>query len=430
MPARFSPRARLTAFAGVAIAAPLLAGSAHGADIRIACYSDGNECPATRTLAERFMKDNADIHITIDEMPYKSILESVPVQLAAGNGPDIARISDFGQVAQYQLDLTPYLKDADYWQKAYGPVLDWMRQGPNDHGIYGLMTQLTISAPLVDKTLFDQAGVPVPAKGATWDDWAAAVAKVAKATKTPFGMAWDRSGARFAGPAISAGAKYFDAAGNPAVVDDGFKSMAAKFVKWNQDGTIDKDVWVATGGGSYRDAFEEFANGKIAVYLSGSWQLARLEKQIGSNFEWVVGNAPCGAGGCTGMPGGAGFIAFKGTKSPKEVARFLDYLASEPVYAEWMVMTSNLPANVELQKKKLDYKLSPAGLAAMTQFQANATELTPLAYKLQGAPLSRPMFNATVARISQAISGQITLDQAYERITADVADAVAAQNKK
>ena len=403
--------------------------SAEAADIRIACYSDGNECPATKTLAERFMKDNADIHITIDEMPYKQILESVPVQLAAGNGPDIARISDFAQVASYQLDLTPYLKDAAYWEQAYGPVLDWMRTGPEDHGIYGLMTQLTVSAPIVNKTLFDQAGVPVPAKGATWDEWAAAALKVAKATKTPYGMAWDRSGARFSGPAISEGAKFFYAAGHPPVVDAGFKAMAAKFVAWNQDGTVDKDVWVSTGGG-YRDAFEEFANGKIAVYLSGSWQLARLQKQIGEGFEWVVGDAPCGPGGCTGMPGGAGFVAFKGTKSPKEVARFLDYLASEPVYAEWMVMTSNLPANVDLQKKKLDYKLSPAGVAAMNQFQANAATLTPLAYRLQGSSLSRPMFNATVDRISQAISGQITLDQAYERITSDVADAAAAKNKK
>ena len=420
---------RLTLAAAALAALGGMTSKAEAADIRIACYSDGNECPATRTLAERFMKDNADIHITIDEMPYKQILESVPVQLAAGNGPDIARVSDFSQVAPYQLDLTPYLKDAAYWQSAYGPVLDWMRTGPDDHGIYGLMTQLTVSAPIADKTLFDQAGVPIPAKGATWDDWAAAAAKVAKATKTPFGMAWDRSGARFAGPAISEGAKFFYAAGHPPVVDDGFKSMAAKFVKWNQDGTIDKDVWVSTGGG-YRDAFEEFANGKIAVYLSGSWQLARLQKQIGEGFEWVVGDAPCGPGGCTGMPGGAGFVAFKGTKSPKEVARFLDYLASEPIYAEWMVMTSNLPANVDLQKKKLDYKLSPAGVAAMNQFQANAATLTPLAYRLQGSSLSRPMFNATVDRISQAIAGQITLDQAYERITSDVADAAAAKNKK
>ncbi len=411
-----------------AMAGVLAAGAAQAGDVRIACYSDGNECEATEVLAARFMAQNSDIKIIIDKQPFKSIQENLPVQLAAGQGPDIARTTDFGPVAKYMLDLTPYLKDPKYWEASFGPVLNWMRKDSSDHGIYGLMTQLTISAPLVNKTLFDQAGVPVPKAGATWDDWAAAVKKVSVATKLNAGMAWDRSGARFAGPSISMGAKYFAADGSPAVVDDGFKTAASKYVAWSQDGTVDRDVWVAAGGG-YRDAFAEFANGKIAMYLSGSWQLTRLEKQIGDGFEWVVASAPCGVGGCTGMPGGAGFVAFKNTKNPKDVAKFLDFLADEKVYAEWMVMTNNVPAHTALQKQSLPYKLSPAGNAAITAFGANAALLTPLAYKLQGDPMSRPIFGAVADRISAVMAGQMTLDQAYARITADVADAVAATKK-
>ena len=413
----------LAGIAGLLMAGPALAG-----EVRIACYSDGNECESTEVLAGRFMQANPDIKIVIDKMPFKAIQESLPVQLAAGQGPDVVRTTDFGPIMKYMLDLTPYLNDAPYWEANYGGTLGWMRKDANDHGIYGLMTQLTISAPLVNKTLFDQAGVAVPKAGATWDDWAAAVKKVKEATKLNAGMAWDRSGARFAGPSVSMGAKYFAADGSPAVVDDGFKATASRYLKWAEDGTVDKDVWVAAGGG-YRDAFAEFANGKIAMYLSGSWQLARLEKQIGDGFEWVIGDAPCGPGGCTGMPGGAGFVALKNAKSPADVAKFLDYLAQEPVYAEWMVMTSNVPANVTLQKQGLPYKLSPAGTAAIQQFGKNAATLTPLAYKLQGDPMSRPIFNAVVDRVSQAMSGQMTLDQAYDRITKDVADAVAASKK-
>jgi alpha-1,4-digalacturonate transport system substrate-binding protein len=409
-------------------AAVLMTGSALAGEVRIACYSDGNECESTEVLAGRFMQANADIKIVIDKMPFKAIQESLPVQLAAGQGPDVVRTTDFGPIMKYMLDLRPYLKDADYWEANYGGTLGWMRKDANDKGIYGLMTQLTISAPLVNKTLFDQAGVAVPKAGATWDDWAAAVKKVKEAAKLNAGMAWDRSGARFAGPSVSMGAKYFAADGTPAVVDDGFKATASRYLKWAEDGTVDKDVWVAAGGG-YRDAFAEFANGKIAMYLSGSWQLARLEKQIGDGFEWVIGDAPCGPGGCTGMPGGAGFVALKNSKNPADVAKFLDYLAQEPVYAEWMVMTSNVPANVALQKKGLPYKLSAAGTAAIQQFGKNAATLTPLAYKLQGDPMSRPIFNAVVDRVSQAMSGQMTLDQAYERIAKDVADAVAASKK-
>ena len=94
-----------------------------------------------------------------------------------------------------------------------------------------------------------------------------------------------------------------------------------------------------------RDAFEEFAKGQIVLYLTGSWQIARMEKQIGDAFEWQVVPNPCGPAACTGMPGGAELVAFQQTRHPKEVAAFLDFLASEPVYAEWMAMTSNIPAN-------------------------------------------------------------------------------------
>jgi alpha-1,4-digalacturonate transport system substrate-binding protein len=395
------------------------------ADVRVMCYSDGNECEATETLAARFMKDNPDIKIIVDKVPYKSILESLPVQLAAGNGPDMARVTIFGPIMKYFLDLTPNLKDPGYWETNFGAMLSWLRPGANDKGIYGLPTQMTVTAPIVNKTLFDQAAIPLPGPKATWDDWAAAVAKVAKATDTPFGMAWDRSGHRFAGPAISMGARYFDADGKPAVVDDGFKSMASRFVKWNQDGVVEKDVWVAAGGG-YRDAFEEFANAKVVMYYSGSWQLARLQKQIGDAFDWLVVPNPCGPATCTGMPGGASFVAFRQTKNPKEVARWLEWMASEPVYAEWMAMTSNIPGHAALQQGGVQYHLTPAGTAAITALLQNASKISPLAYQLQGYPLAGSLFNPVADRLSQAISGQITLDQAYQRITSDVADAIAA----
>src|SRR5207249_4689259 len=157
---------------------------------------------------------------------------------------------------------------------------------PNDKGIYGMMTQLTVTGPYVNKTLFEQAKVPLPGPNATWDDWAAATRQVAKATQVPFAMAFDRSGHRFTGAAISQGAKYFDAKGN-LVVDDGYKAMAKKLYDWNRDGTMPKEVWGGVGGATYRDAFEEFANGRVVMYLSGSWQIRRMATQIGKNFDWT-----------------------------------------------------------------------------------------------------------------------------------------------
>jgi alpha-1,4-digalacturonate transport system substrate-binding protein len=394
-------------------------------EIRVQCYSDGNECEVTQDLAKKFEAQNSDVKVTIDKVPYKAVLEQLPVQLAAGEGPDIARVTDLGGLSKYYLDITPYIKDPKYWEANFGKTLPWMRPSPGDKGIYGMMTQLTVTGPYVNKTLFEQANVPLPGPKATWDDWAEATRKVAKATQVPFAIAFDRSGHRFAGPAISMGAKFFDAKGEP-VVDEGYKAMAKKFYEWNKDGTTPKEVWGGTGGSTYRDAFEEFANARVVMYLSGSWQIKRMDTQIGKKFDWIAVPNPCGPAACTGIPGGAAFVALKRTKNPKDVGRFLDFLASEPIYTEYMARTENIPANEAVAKKGVDYKISPASRAALSVFVADVAKLSPVAYQIQGYRLNRAIFNPTAARLGQAIAGEISLDDALKRIAADAEEQVKA----
>src|SRR5579875_3888975 len=109
-------RLALAALAAASLAAIL---PASAAELRVACYSDGNECETADVIAKDFTKANPDITIHIEKMPYKAILESLPVQLAAGNGPDIARVTDFGATGKYLLDLRPYLPDAAMWEQEF-----------------------------------------------------------------------------------------------------------------------------------------------------------------------------------------------------------------------------------------------------------------------------------------------------------------------
>ena len=331
-------------------------GSAFAADIRVQCYSDGNECEVLGDLAKRFEARNAGIKVTIDKVPYKAVVETLPVQLAAGEGPDIARVTDLGGLNKFYLDLTPALgARAKYWEDNFGPSLKWLRGGAGDKGIYGMMSQLTVTGAFVNKSLFEQAKVPMPGPTATWDDWMEAARKVAAATKTPYAMAMDRSGHRFAPLAVAMGAKIFDANGNP-VIDDGYKAAATKFVDWNKAGYMPKEVWGGVGGSQYRDAFEEFANGRVVMYYSGSWQVKRMDTQVTKKFDWMVVPAPCGPGGCTAMPGGAAFVALKRTKAPADVAKFLDFLASEDVYKEYMAKHREHPGACRCRQGRRDLR--------------------------------------------------------------------------
>jgi alpha-1,4-digalacturonate transport system substrate-binding protein len=401
-----------------------LSTAVQAADIRVMCYQDGVECEVTAAIAKRFEAQNPGTKVILDVVPYKTIVEQLPVQLAAGQGPDIARVTDLGGLSKYYLDISASIKDAKYWETNFGATLPWLRPSATDKGIYGFMSQLTMTGPYINKTLFEQAKVTVPGPKATWDEWVEAARKVAKATQTPAALAWDRSGHRFAGPAISYGAKIFDAKGD-LVLDDGYKTLVKKFVGWHKDGAMLKEVWGGSGGSTYADSIGEFKNGRVVMVLSGSWQINRLQKDIGSAFDWVAVSNPCGPAACTGIPGGAAWVALKTSKAPKEAGMFLDFMAQEANYAEFAGKTNNIPAHAGLAKKGVAYPgATPAAQAALGTFSAGVASLSPVAYQFQGYKFNRAMMLPTVSRVTQAIVGEMTADEALTKIGVDMADAV------
>ena len=94
-----------------------------------------------------------------------------------------------------------------------------------------------------------------------------------------------------------------------------------------------------------------------------------------------------------------------------------------------MQATVNVPAHAGLQKSGLSYDFSASGKQAMQVFTQAASALSPVAYQLQGYRYNRVIFDATADRLSQAIAGQISLDQAYQRITSDIAARLAAAKR-
>lgn len=418
-----------SALAAMMAGTALVPATASAQEIRFMCYSDGNECEVYDDVIDRFEEANPGVTVAVDVVPAQAILENLPVQLAAGEGPDLAKVTDLGGLNEYYLDLEPYV-DAGYWEESFGGTLDWYRGGPDRQGIYGMHSQLTVTGAFVNATLFEQAGVDLPGEGATWEDWAEASRQVAEATGAPFPMAIDRSGHRVAGPAISYGAALFDENGDAILVDDGFTAFVQQFVDWHEDGTIARDVWAGQGGQTYQDAAQEFINGDLVFYYSGSWQVGRMDEQVGDFFDWQVVGSPCGpAGACSGMPGGAGIVGFAETDHPEEVAALIDFLAQEDVYGEVAARTRNIPAHLGVAASGVEFQdASDGAKAALNGFAGSLPDIHPAAFAYQGYAGNRAMFGITVERVSQAIVGELTVEEAMERAASDLAEAMAETN--
>jgi len=405
--------------------------TAQPVQLRIMWYSDGNEGEVLRDLLDRFEKQNTDIKVVLDRVPYKTVAEQLPALLDSGQGPDLARVTDLGGLSRHYLDVRPHLKNPAYFDENFASTLPWFRPGNgNKDGIYGVMSQLALTIPFVNATLFEQAGIPLPGPKATWDDWAKASKAVAEKVKAPYPIAFDRSGHRMSGMVISMGGKMLNG-DKPALLDDGFKSAMKQIHDWHGNGTMSKALWGSVGGTTYRGANDEFANAQVVLYMSGTWQLPQFTKTIGKTFNWQAVPSPCGPAACTGMPGGAALVPIKTTRHPREVARVLEYFASEPVYQEYHARTLFLPAHAGLAKKGVPYRTDDANVQKSLDAAVKAVAATsPVAFAYQGYEHNRILFNATIVRLNQAISGEMSLDEAYRRMQADVVEGFAAKGLK
>jgi alpha-1,4-digalacturonate transport system substrate-binding protein len=399
-------------------------------ELRITWYDDGNEGVVLRELLDQFEAENPDIRVVVDTVAYNVILEQLPLQVEAGEAPDMARITNLpGFVGSY-LDMRPYLEDPAYWEESFpANVMNAMRTGPDDTGIYGYPTQFTVTGPYINRTLFEQAEIEVPSdtnEAVTWEEWTEAARQVAEATGTPYAIAIDRSGHRFAGPALSMGATFFDEEGNVTIDSPGFRAFAEIMIGWHTDGITPAEVWVGSGG-SYAAAADFFINGQLVMYMSGSWQVQRFSNDIGDAFDWEVVPNPTGEGGSTGMPGGAGLVAFADTEHPEEVARVMDYLVSEPVIREFTARTLFIPGHLGLIESGVEFDTdSEAASQALSMFLAEIPKLADQSYALNFHPLNFVIFNETRDRLTQVITGELTLDEAIVRIQQAFDDALTA----
>ncbi|MDE2820765.1 MAG: extracellular solute-binding protein [Chloroflexota bacterium] len=398
-------------------------------EISFMCFQNGNECEVYDDLLSRFSEDNPGIVVSVDTVPYSTVRDQLRVQVEAGQAPDMARITDLAGMAGAYLDLRPYLSAPSAIEDNFpGPILASLRPEGDDSGLYGYPMEAGITGPYVNKTLFDQAGLDMPSDvmdEPTWDDWLAALIEVAEATGVPYAMSIDNKGHRFAGPAMSLGANFFDDEGNFDLADDeGFRAFAMILKDLMDAGKTPAETWLGTS--QYSGAEDYFINVETVMYFSGNWQIGRFAADIGDAFDWVVVPNPYGPGGSTGVAGGAGLVGYAQTEHPEEVAKVLEYLALPEVYSEFSARTLLIPGHSGVAAMGVDFDTdSEAVAAALNNYALEVPKFQDQAVALAYHPLAFAYFDASNTRLAQYFAGELTLDEAMNRLQEQLDEAAA-----
>jgi alpha-1,4-digalacturonate transport system substrate-binding protein len=120
-------------------------------------------------------------------------------------------------------------------------------------------------------------------------------------------------------------------------------------------------------------------------------------------------------------------VGFAGTQHPEEVARVIDYLASEAVVQEFAQRTLFIPGHLGLLESGIEYPdASEAANAALSTAFAEIPKLADQAYALQYSPYTFVLNTNLRDRLSQVIAGELTLDEAIAEVQTTVDEAIAA----
>ena len=398
-------------------------------EINFMCYENGNECSVYADLLDRYSESNPGIIVNVDTVPYTTVRDQLRVQVEAGQAPDMARITDFAGMAGFYLDLRPLMDDPALLEdNVPGAILASFRAEGDMSGLHGFPDAATVTAPYVNATLFEQAGVDMPSSvmdEPSWDDWLMALDEVAAATGVQYSMSIDNKGHRFAGPAMSLGAVFFDDEGNFDLADDeGFRAFAMILKDLMDAGKTPAETWLGTS--QYSGAQDYFVNVEAVMYFSGSWQIGRFSNEIGDAFDWVVVPNPYGPGGSTGVAGGASIVGYAQTEHPQEVAMVMEYLLQPEVYSEFSARTLNIPGHKAVAEMGVDFDTESAAVAAaLNGFGSEVPKLQDQAVALNPHPLAFAYYDASNTRLAQYFAGELTLDEAMSRLQEQLDEAAA-----
>ena len=413
----------------VLLAVPLGAAAQDAVELHFMCYNNGIECEVYDDLLGRFTEANPGIVVNVDTVPYTTVRDQLRVQVEAGQAPDMARITDFGGMAGFYLDLRDLLSDSAIIEDAFSaPYLQAFRAGEDMSGLYAFPDELSVTAAFINRTLFDQAGIDVPSDSSDevdWATWTDAITAVADATGTPYAFAIDNKGHRFASAGFALGIDMFDDEGNFALEDDaGYRAFAEWMKAWFDNGMTPAEVWL--GGGQYSSARDYFVNAEVVMLYSGSWQIKAFGSDIGDGFDWQLVPNPVGPGGSAGASGGASIVGYAQTEHPEAVAAVMEYLLQAEVGQEFAARTLLIAPNPAVVALGVEFQTDNADVAAaLNQAGVDGTKVTENGVAMNLHPLAFAYYDSSNTRLAQYFAGELTLDEAMSRLQEQLDEAAA-----
>jgi len=309
---------------------------------KLVIWAMGEEGIRLEEILPLFKKENPDIEVELQQIPWSAALEKLITSIAGGILPDVAQIGTTWMSRLYVMgafeNLDKYIKNSsvvnlqNYFKGSLETCIF-------DDGIYGIPWYVDVRVMYYRKDLYDEVGVQPPK---TWDEMISVGKKLTEIDKDgkvrsyayttsihwqeicPF--IWQNGG-----DIMDLETKKIN------ITSPEVREAIEFFVKLKKENLSPK---IGLG----IDLVYAFRTGYYKSFFSGPYMIEILKKQTPEiEGKWSVALMPKKKTR-TSFVGGSNLVIFKTSKNKELAWKFIEFLSRPEIQVEWYKITSDLPA--------------------------------------------------------------------------------------
>ncbi|HZU67742.1 MAG TPA: sugar ABC transporter substrate-binding protein [Ktedonobacteraceae bacterium] len=307
-------------------------GNANSGNLTI--WAMGTEGDNLKVLANDFMKQNPNIHITVQSIPWSDAHSKLLTAVEGNQTPDIAQMgttwmAEFAKTGA--LDTTPSsFNPSDFFQSAWNTTV---YNGQS----YGVPWYVDTRVLFYRTDIAQKAGITSPPQ--TWQQLLADAKAMQQKGGAKYGISLQSNDWEEWLPLVwQAGGRVYNNnqfTFNTSPVVQALAYYQQFFKQGLTPMTEPPNFDVAQG----------FVSGSTPMFISGPWEISLIQQEGGAamNGKWAITTLPKDITN-TSFAGGADMVVFKNSPNRAAAWKFVQYVTQPAVQQKWYETVSDLPA--------------------------------------------------------------------------------------
>ncbi len=382
--------------------------------VTLVFWAMGREGEIVQALTQEFERRHPDIRVRVQQIPWSAAHEKLLTAYAGDTMPDVFQLGttwvpefvalDAISPLDQRVAASPEVASADF----FPGIVDSNEVGGH---LWGLPWYVDTRLLFYRQDILSRAGHPEPPR--TWAEWRDAMAAV-KRLVGPDADAIVLPSNEWAPVVILALEQNAELLKGDAECADfdgpGFRKALSFYLSMFEDGFAS-----ASTGAEIANLYQEFANGRFSMYISGPWNLGEFASRLPPALQdaWATAPMPSPDQRYPGvsLAGGAS-LAIRRTSAHQDAAwKLIEFLTGTAQQIRFYQLSGNLPARTAAWQ---DPALAGDRRAQAFFEQLQRVRSTPK------IPEWERIAAAITRRVDQLVRGDRTLDATVRALDADV----------